>query len=169
MFRDRPRRTVAAAVAAAASLGAVAFGLTSPHAASAAQEDTELRLTTVEKADTRTEYPKAGDHWVSYFDVHTTETGKDGKESAGRRVGDGSDRCDVVLARYEGVVTQCQRVLRTENGTLVLTSMTDRFGRGPHTGTAAVTGGTGAYAKARGEASLTQTDKQGSFRIRLRD
>ncbi|UQI46812.1 hypothetical protein M1P56_21905 [Streptomyces sp. HU2014] len=167
MFRDRPRRTMGFAAAAVAAAGAVTFSVLSLQPA-AADGDKELRLTTVRKVDTQPEHLKTGDSWVTYFDLHTTTVGRDGRESAGRRVGDASDRCDVVLARYEGVVTQCQRVLRTDGGTLVLTSMSDRFGRGPYPVTAAVTGGTGTYAGAVGEARITLDGDRASYRIQLR-
>ncbi|MCC3767620.1 hypothetical protein [Streptomyces sp. UNOC14_S4] len=167
MFRDRPRRTMGLAAAAVAAAGAVTISVLSLQPAAASAEK-ELRLTTVQKADTRPEYPRTGDHWVTYYDLHTTATGRDGKETKGKRVGDASDRCDVVLARYEGVVTQCERILRTDQGTLVLTSLTDRFGRPPYTTTAAITGGTGTYAGATGEARVTLTDGGASYRIQLR-
>lgn len=167
MFRDRPRRTLSIAAAAMAAAGAVTISVLSLQPA-AADGDKDLRLTTVQKTGTEPEYPRAGDHWVSYFDLHTTATDRDGKETAGKRVGDASDRCDVVLARYEGIVTQCERVLRTDRGTLVLTSLTNRFGRGPYPTTAAVTGGTGSYAGAKGEARITLTDGGAAYRIQLR-
>ncbi|GAA0472480.1 hypothetical protein ABZ951_13665 [Streptomyces sp. NPDC046215] len=167
MFRDRPRRTLGIAAAAVAAAGAVTFSVLSLQPA-AADADQELRLTTVQKVSTAPEHPKTGDTWVTYFDLHSTVSDKNGKETTGRRVGDASDRCDVVLARYEGIVTQCQRVLRTDQGTLVLTSMTDRFGRGPYTTTAAVTGGTGSYAGAVGQARITLDDERASYRITLR-
>ncbi|MBT2383993.1 hypothetical protein [Streptomyces sp. ISL-11] len=166
MFRDRPRRALTVLAAAAAVAGAVTFSALSSSSA-AADGDRELRLTAVQKVGTQPDNPRTGDSWVTYFDLHTTAVDRAGKESAGRRVGDASDRCEVVLARYEGVVTQCQRVLRTDDGTLVLTSMTDRFGRGPWVTTAAVTGGTGTYAGATGEARITLDGERASYRVRL--
>ncbi|GAA0365938.1 hypothetical protein QZH56_04030 [Streptomyces olivoreticuli] len=167
MFRDRPRRTMSIAAAAVAAAGAVTISVLSLQPA-AADGEKDLRLTTVQKVGTEPEHPRTGDRWVTYFDLHSTTTDKDGKERAGKRVGDASDRCDVVLARYEGTVVQCERVLRTDQGTLVLTSLTDRFGRPPYPTTAAVTGGTGTYAGATGEARLTLNGDGASYRIQLR-
>ncbi|MEU1670725.1 hypothetical protein ABZ752_01670 [Streptomyces roseifaciens] len=155
----RLMRRQAAAVAAVAAVAAtaVAVALPSPQPAAAAGEKA-LAWTAVHRTGSPPEHPKEGDTWSVYADL---------QGPSGEPAGDGSAVCTVVLLRYEGVVTQCRYVLRGNDGTLVLESMENRFGRGPHRADAAVVGGTGAYAGAKGEVRLTIENRRTLYRVQL--
>ncbi|GGX65310.1 hypothetical protein [Streptomyces hiroshimensis] len=156
----RLMRRQAAVVAAAAAVAAtaVAVALPSPQPAAADGEKT-LAWTAVHRTGSPPEHPKEGDTWAVYADL---------QGPGGEPAGDGSAVCTVVLTRYEGVVAQCRYVLRGNDGTLVLESMENRFGRGPYRADAAVVGGTGAYAGAKGEVQLTIESQRTAYRVRLK-
>ncbi|GAA4921916.1 hypothetical protein ACFPM3_02050 [Streptomyces coeruleoprunus] len=106
-----------------------------------------------------------GAAWTVYAHLHENDGGRPGK-----RIGDATARCNVVKVNQHGHVTQCERVLRTEAGHLTLADMMDHHhGSGPHSAPAAVTGGTGAYADAEGEATVAEHDGHTTFRIVLDD
>ncbi|MGK5549559.1 hypothetical protein ACSNOH_33260 [Streptomyces sp. URMC 127] len=152
------RRQAAAVAAAAAAVAVTAVALPSSQSAAADGEKT-LAWTAVHRTGSPPEHPRAGDTWAVYADL---------QGPSGERAGDGSAVCTVVLTRYEGVVAQCRYVLRGNDGTLVLDSMENRFGRGPYRTDAAVTGGTGAYAGATGEVRLTVENQRTLYQVRLK-
>ncbi|MGK5733756.1 hypothetical protein [Streptomyces sp. URMC 124] len=157
------RQAAAVAAVAAVAATAVAAALPSPQPAAAAGEkaagEKNVAWTAVHRTGSPPEHPKEGDTWAVYADL---------QDAAGKPAGDGSAVCTVVLLRYEGVVAQCRYVLRGTDGTLVLESMENRFGRGPHRADAAVVGGTGTYAGAKGEVQLTIEPRRTLYRVQLR-
>lgn len=87
----------------------------------------------------------------------------DGREGA--RVGDGYSHCGVVsvsVAVPPAVTTHCTSVFRLQNGELHLSGMREykSIAAGFDNATVAVVGGTGAYANARGEGTVTRTSAQ---------
>jgi hypothetical protein len=153
MFRVRSRLLTTTALTAAAAAGATAFAFQSQ-----ADEDRVLHLTGTTQVDTRPGRPQAGDDWTGYLSLYGPHH---------RPTGDGSSRCSAVHVSPHGVITQCQYVLRTRDGNLVLTGMTNRWGSGPYSGMAAIGGGTGEYTGAAGTARVTTTGRRVAFRIAI--
>lgn len=143
-------------------------GFVLPRSAAPADHDddtTVLSWVARKQADTEPRHPEVGDSWVTYLQLRQASGGG----RAGAVVGDGSARCSAVSVTDRGIITQCQRVLRTDGGTIALSAMIDRFGAGPYTGPSAVVGGTGAYAGAEGQATITLDGPLVRFRIELDD
>ncbi|MFG2894365.1 hypothetical protein [Streptomyces sp. NPDC048248] len=152
----------------AAALGVGAFTFAPPsgpaHARPESRNTKKVEWIAVKKVHTQPQHPRAGDNWTLYFDLHQSRNGK-----PGRTVGDGSAQCSAVQVTPQGAIAQCQYVLRSDHGTLALTSLMDRFGPGPHTAGAPVRGGTRAYAEAEGDAVVTMHHERITFRVRLDD
>ncbi|MFG3493856.1 hypothetical protein [Streptomyces sp. NPDC047928] len=166
MIRLRIRHLAAAGVITALALAPTAQAAASvPAAAPKPKEETKVLdwLATLEST-TRPDRVRQGDDWSVYTHLYEHTDGKRGK-----KIGDGTAHCVAVLVTREGAVVQCERVLRTDAGHLSLSDTMDRFGRGPHTAPSAVTGGTGDYADAEGEARIVLHDRHATFRITLDD
>ncbi|KIF69207.1 hypothetical protein HY68_12410 [Streptomyces sp. AcH 505] len=167
MSAPRSRRALVGLAAGLGAMVAVA-GFVLPRSAAPADHDddtTVLSWVAEKQADTEPRHPEVGDSWVTYLQL------REGSAKGGNRpvIGDGSAKCSAVAVTDRGIITQCQRVLRTDRGTIALSAMIDRFGAGPYTGPSAVVGGTGAYAGAEGQATITLDGPVVRFRIELDD
>lgn len=159
---SRPRRVVAAlAAVASAATAASAFAVLS-DAQAAAPSGHVVRWVGVKEASTQPKHPRLGQSWTVYRGLYE-EKG----DRLGRRVGESSSRCSAVYVTDNGFISQCQGVVRTEDGSLVMGSMQNRFGPGPYRGVSAVTGGTGAYRGVSGEAWITRRENSTLFEIHL--
>jgi hypothetical protein len=154
---------VAAVLVAAAAVAAAVTGLAgaSPAAERPAGR-APVEWVAVKTADTQPRKLTPGASWVTYLDLHQSVGGR-----AGRGIGDASAACAVVEVTRKGAITQCQRMLRTDGGSLALSALTDRFGAGPYTGDAAIVGGTGDFAGATGESRITLDGKLVRFTLHL--
>jgi hypothetical protein len=158
MFRSLSRRTtVVTAAAMAAALAATAFTLTPEQTTT---KPKTLSWIGIEQHDTQPKHPRVGDSWTVYLHLHDNHNGK-----PGNKIGEGSARCSAAHVRHDGALVQCQALLRTDAGALALSAAMDRFGKGPFTGVSAVTGGTGSYREARGEAEITRSETTVIFKI----
>ncbi|MGW0364530.1 allene oxide cyclase barrel-like domain-containing protein [Streptomyces sp. NPDC002990] len=156
----RSHRVLAATAAVCAVLATSAF--TSPSPSQPARSDKRLHWIGVEETSTQTPTARVGDIWSVY---RTLYEAKDGKP--GRRIGESSSQCSVVHVTANELVSHCHGVAQTREGSINIGSMQTRTGPGPHSWTAAVLGGTGAYRGATGEATLTRHDKYTLFDIDL--
>ncbi|WP_228977333.1 hypothetical protein [Streptomyces sp. DH12] len=157
-------RALAAPLMAAALLTAPVTA--TAHAAPKPKEATRtIEWVAVLKSHTKPARLREGADWTVYAHLHLKA--RDGRP--GKKIGDTTAHCAAILVNQRGHVTQCSRVLRTDAGHLSLTETMDRYGKGPHTAPAAVTGGTGAYADAEGEATVVLHGDIATFRIVLDD
>ncbi|OII68992.1 MULTISPECIES: hypothetical protein [unclassified Streptomyces] len=157
-------RHLTAAAALAAAL------LVSPTTARAAAPEPEpgsmvLDWVVTLKSGTKPLFVHDGDTWSLYGHLHERTEDR----GPGTKIGDMTARCTAVLVHARGHVRQCERVLRTDAGHLSLTDAMDVEGTGPHGAPGAVTGGTGVYADAEGEARITEHGGTAGFRITLDD
>ncbi|MDJ0461732.1 hypothetical protein [Streptomyces sp. H27-C3] len=165
----RARQLSAAVVTAATALAATgAFALTA-QAAPAAEDKSKDKVTVLnwvahKHSDTKPRSVRAGSDWTVYS--HLFENKKGG---AGKKIGDATAQCGAVDVTPHGHVAQCHRVLRTDRGSITLSDTIDYFGHGPHGGASAVTGGTGKYEAAEGQAKITFHRDHAELRISLDD
>ncbi|GAA2475751.1 hypothetical protein [Streptomyces gobitricini] len=118
----------------------------------------------VKQSDGKPERVRVGADWTVHSHLYTNKKGKPGK-----KIGDASAHCSAVDVTRHGYVALCHRVLRTDDGSISLSDTIDRFGRHPHGGRSAVTGGTGKYVEAEGQAELTFHGDIARYRILLDD
>ncbi|WP_434588470.1 hypothetical protein [Streptomyces sp. A5-4] len=169
MPRFRVRRLSAAVVTVATTLAATgAFALTA-QAAPAAVDESKDKVTTLNwvahtHSDTKPHSVRAGSDWTVYSHLFENKKG-----DAGKKIGDATAQCSAVDVTPHGYVAQCQRVLRTDRGSITLSDTIDYFGHGPHGGASAVTGGTGTYEAAEGQAKITAHRGHAELRISLDD
>ncbi|GAA2432031.1 hypothetical protein [Streptomyces lavendulocolor] len=116
------------------------------------------------RTDNKPERPGVGSDWTTHAHLYTNKKGRFGK-----KIGDVSSHCTVAELNRHGYVALCHRVLRTDGGSISLSDSLDRHGPLPHGGRSAVTGGTGSYADAEGEAEITLYGPVARFRILLDD
>ncbi|MGI5483060.1 hypothetical protein [Streptomyces lavendofoliae] len=151
--RSRARLLTRGLLAAAtAVLATGALTVTADAAPKPTPKDTVTVLDwlAVKRSDTRPERLRVGADWTTHGHLYTNTKGKPGK-----KIGDISSRCSVADLTRQGYVALCHRVLRTDDGSISLSDSIDRGGRLPHGGHSAVTGGTGKYNDAEGEAEIT--------------
>lgn len=155
-------RSVATALAAAA----LAFTAASPAAPAPAEAPTVLDWLAEKQSDTKPFGPllREGSAWSVFSHLYENDNGKPGK-----KIGDATSLCTAVKVERAGYVTQCQRVLRTDDGSISLTDTIDRYGPGPHGTESAITGGSGAYEDAEGKAEVVLHGERATFRITLED
>ncbi|MFJ8646454.1 hypothetical protein ACIRNI_10055 [Streptomyces sp. NPDC093546] len=156
---------------ATAALAATALGLTAATPAASApvpakDETKVLDWLAVKQSDTKPFGPllHAGADWTVFGHLHENDKGKPGK-----KIGDVTAQCTAVKVDRKGYVTQCQRVLRTDDGSITLTDTIDRYGRGPHGGDSVITGGSGAYEDAEGKAEVALHGHHAFFKLTLED
>ncbi|MEE1753240.1 hypothetical protein [Streptomyces sp. SP18CS02] len=116
------------------------------------------------RSGTRPDRVRTGADWTVFGHLYENEKGAPGK-----RIGDTTAHCAAVEVTPRGALTQCQRVLRTDGGTLTLGDAADRFGPAPHGVTSAITGGTGVYKDAEGEVEIVEYEDRVTFRVTLED
>lgn len=116
------------------------------------------------RTDNKPERLRVGTDWTTHAHLYTNKKGRFGK-----KIGDVSSRCTVADKNRHGYVALCHRVLRTDDGSISLSDSLDRFGPLPHGGRSAVTGGTGKYADAEGEAEITLYGPVARFLVTLDD
>ncbi|MGA5419044.1 hypothetical protein [Streptomyces lavendulocolor] len=116
------------------------------------------------RTDNKPERLRVGSDWTTHAHLYTNKKGRFGK-----KIGDVSSHCTVAELNRHGYVALCHRVLRTDGGSISLSDSLDRHGPLPHGGRSAVTGGTGSYADAEGEAEITLYGPVARFRILLDD
>ncbi|MET9800671.1 hypothetical protein [Streptomyces sp. NPDC006368] len=158
-------RSVATAVPAA---GALTLTGVAPAASAPVPkgEATVLDWPAVKQSDTKPFAPllREGADWSVFSHPQRNDRGK-----PGRKIGDATARCTAVNVTRAGYVTQCERVLRTDDGTITLVDTIDRYGSGPHGADAAITGGSGAYEDAEGKAELVLYGDYATFKLTLED
>ncbi|OKK08183.1 hypothetical protein AMK26_03955 [Streptomyces sp. CB03234] len=172
MLRTRSRRfTACVLTAASAMLATTALTFTADAAPKPTPKDAPKDSVKVldwladKQSDTKPDRLRVGSEWTAHAHLYTHKKGRPGK-----KIGDASSRCSVVDLTRHGYVALCHRVLRTDDGSISLSDSIDRFGRYPHGGRSAVTGGTGKYVDAEGEAEITFIDGDlARFRILLDD
>ncbi|MGW0564065.1 hypothetical protein ACWDZ4_26540 [Streptomyces sp. NPDC003016] len=169
MLRSRARQlsaavtTAAMAVAATGALAFTAQAAPTPLPETAAKAKV-LNWLAHKHSDTIPRSVREGADWTVYAHLYEFKTGKPGK-----KIGDATTHCSAVEATPQGVVAQCQSVLRTDQGSITMSGSMDVFGPGPYGGDAAVTGGTGTYAEAEGQAEVVIDDDYAKLRISLDD
>lgn len=139
--RKTLRKFVAASLAAAA-LGVWAVGSAGADAPERGRvEVLELKVRNDQYAatDLGPAGPSLGD-----MDVYSGTALQDGRD-----VGRGGGTCQVIHIEGEELTRQCLLTMEVERGSLTMQSL---WVRGPGSLDMAITGGTGAYAKARGTA-----------------
>ena len=146
MTLSRPIRRTALAAAVLAGAGSLLV------AVPAAAGDDPLRLTTVAVPDRTTDLdlgepgPSAGDTQVFLDDV----------QRDGETVGTNAGSCTLTMFTEERLVGACTATLMLPEGTITTQGVFDEDpSAGPTGFTWAVTGGTGRYTTARGEATGT--------------
>ncbi|MDN3296316.1 hypothetical protein QWM81_20055 [Streptomyces ficellus] len=170
MLRTRVRRlAVGVLTAATATLTLTATAHAAPVPTPKDTKETKeqvkvLNWLGVKQTDTKPERVRVGADWTVYGHLFEDRKGRPGK-----KIGDATAHCSAVDVRRHGIVTLCQRVLRTDAGSITLTDTLDRFGRPPHGGKSAITGGTGAYADAEGQATIVLYGSHVTYRIALDD
>ncbi|MFF8292541.1 hypothetical protein ACF068_25365 [Streptomyces sp. NPDC016309] len=118
----------------------------------------------VKQSDSRPERVRVGADWTVHAHLYTNRKGKPGK-----KIGDASAHCSAVDLTRHGYVALCHRVLRTDGGSISLSDTIDRFPHRRHGGLSAVTGGTGTYVEAEGQAEVTFDGDVARFLIKLDD
>ncbi|MER7110602.1 hypothetical protein [Streptomyces sp. NPDC000229] len=171
MPRTRSRRLTACVLtAASAMLATTALTFTAEAAPKPTPKDAPkdsvkvLDWLAVKQSDGKPERLRVGADWTVHSHLYTNKKGKPGK-----KIGDASAHCSAVDVTRHGYVALCHRVLRTDDGSISLSDSIDRFGRLPHGGRSAITGGTGKYADAEGEAELTLHGDIARYVIKLDD
>ncbi|MFV0130154.1 hypothetical protein ACLGI4_21020 [Streptomyces sp. HMX112] len=171
MPRSRAGRRFTATLIAAATamLATTALTVTAAAAPGPVPKETKetarvLSWLTVKKTDTRPKQVRVGADWTIHSHLYTNIKGKPGK-----KIGDAFSHCGAVEVRNDGHVALCHRVLRTDDGSISLTDAIDRVGKLPHGGKSAITGGTGKYAGAEGQADITLQGDIALYVIRLED
>jgi hypothetical protein len=135
------------AVTAGALTAAVTLSLTTTATADVGDEDVvRVKLTGITAIDTRHQYVRPGDSWVSYLTLYTPKK---------KFAGDASSRCTAVEADHKRLTAQCTRVLRLKKGEITLHDMITRERGKPVTAKTAIAGGTGIYNDAEGEGYIT--------------
>lgn len=157
--------TVASAMLAGSALAFTAQAAPRPTPGSTPKKDaTVLDWLAVRHSDSRPEHVHVGADWTVHSYLYTNDKGRPGK-----KIGDASARCSAVDVTPRGHVALCHRVLRTDDGSISLSDAIDRFGPLPHGGLSAVTGGTGKYVEAEGEAEIVMRGDIARFRVLLDD
>lgn len=167
MPRTRSRgRLLTGGVLAAATAMLATTALTFTAEAAPKPKDTVkvLDWIAVKQSDTKPRPVRVGADWTVHSHLYTNRKGRPGK-----KIGDASAHCSAVDLTRHGYVALCHRVLRTDDGSISLSDTIDRFGRHPHGGLSAVTGGTGKYVEAEGQAQITFHGDIARFRIKLDD
>ncbi|MFD5266252.1 hypothetical protein [Streptomyces sp. NPDC058335] len=155
---------------ASATLAGTVLAFTAQAAPLPVPEDTPKKSATVldwlavEQSDRRPEYVRVGADWTVHSHLYTNDKGRPGK-----KIGDASAHCSAVDVTPHGYVALCHRVLRTDDGSISLSDAIDRFGPLPHGGLSAVTGGTGKYVEAEGEAEIVMRGDIARIRVMLDD
>ncbi|MFG3505817.1 hypothetical protein ACGF5F_09900 [Streptomyces sp. NPDC047821] len=168
MPRIRSRRLTACALTAVSVvLATTALTSAAGAAPKPAPKDSVkvLDWLAVQQNSSKPEHPRVGTDWTSHGHLYTHKKGR-----LGKKIGDISSHCSIADRNRHGYVALCHRVLRTDHGSISLSDAIDRSGRHPHGGRSAVTGGTGAYADAEGQAEITFFGKgRARFLIKLDD
>ncbi|MGW0536836.1 hypothetical protein [Streptomyces sp. NPDC003032] len=157
--------TAASAVLAGTALTCAAEAAPRPEPKESSKESVQvLDWLAVKQSDSRPDHPHVGVDWTVHSHLYTNHHGRPGK-----KIGDASAQCSVVDVRRHGYVAMCQRVLRTDKGGISLSDTIDHVGPAPHGGLSKVTGGTGKYREAEGQAEVTTHGDLTRFRILLDD
>lgn len=171
MLRFRARLLSAAATTAAmavAATGALAFTAQAappPAPAPKAEDKAKVRNWLAHKqSDTMPRSVRRGADWTVYVHLYEPKKGKPGKKT-----GDVTAHCSAVEVTPRGIIAQCQHVLRNDRGSITLSGAVDLFGPGPYGGNSAITGGTGTYVDAEGQAEFAISGDYAKLRISLDD
>ncbi|MEU1133335.1 hypothetical protein ABZ383_26360 [Streptomyces sp. NPDC005900] len=140
---------------------------TSAQAAPVAKPKEKVKVLdwlSVKQSDTRPHHLRVGTDWVIHSHLYTNRKGH-----LGKKIGDASSHCSVVATDHRGYASLCHRVLRTDDGGISLSDTIDHSGPTPYSGLSAVTGGTGKYREAEGQAEITLHPGVTRYRIMLDD
>ncbi|MEU7646858.1 hypothetical protein [Streptomyces huasconensis] len=155
--------TAASAMLAGTALAGTAEAAPKPEAKD--KKDVKvLDWLAVKQSDSRPKHARVGVDWTIHSHLYTNRKGHPGK-----KIGDASSHCSVVDVNHRGYVALCHRVLRTDKGGISLSDTIDHYGPHPHGGYSKVTGGTGKYREAEGQAEITMRHDIARYRIMLDD
>ncbi|MBT2489581.1 hypothetical protein J7E96_13845 [Streptomyces sp. ISL-96] len=177
MLRIRARQLSAAVTTAAMAMAATGVLAFTAQAAAAplpraesktdSKEDSKAKVLNWlahKHSDTMARSLRKGDDWTSYAYLYEFKKGKPGK-----KIGDATAHCSAVEVTPHAVVAQCQSVLRTDHGSITLSGTADHRRSGTYGGDAAITGGTGKYTDAEGQAEAVFYGDYAKLRITLDD
>ncbi|MET9515594.1 hypothetical protein [Streptomyces sp. NPDC002994] len=171
MLRIRARQLSAAVTTAAMAMTATGVLAFTAQAAPAHRADAKadskakvLNWLAHKHSDTMGSSLRKGADWTSYAYLYEFKKGKPGK-----KIGDATAHCSAVEVTPYAVVAQCQSVLRTDDGSITLSGTVDHRRSGSYGGDAAITGGTGKYTDAEGQAEAVFYGDYAKLRITLDD
>jgi hypothetical protein len=157
--------TTAMAMTATGVLAFTAHAAPVPEAESKADSKVKVLNWLAHKhSDTMASSLRKGADWMSYAYLYEFKKGK-----AGKKIGDATAHCSAVEVTPDAVVAQCQSVLRTDHGSITLSGTVDHRRACSYGGDAAITGGTGKYADAEGQAEAVFYGDYAKLRITLDD
>lgn len=159
--------TAAMAVAATGALTFTAQAAPAPPPVPAPKAEDKVKVLNWlahKQSDTMPRSVRRGADWTVYVHLYEPKKGKPGK-----KIGDATAHCGAVEVTPRGIIAQCQHVLRTDRGSITLSGAVDLFGGGPYGGISAITGGTGTYVDAEGQAEFDISGDYAKLRIGLDD
>lgn len=152
--------------AASAMLASTTMTFTA-HAAPSPRGEDKVKVLdwlAVEQSNSKPHDVRIGDDWTVHAHLHSFR-----EHRRGKKIGDASAHCSAVDVTPHGYTALCQRVLRTDAGSISLSDSIDRSGPHSDGGLSQITGGTGKYVDAEGQAEVTMHGDATRFRISLDD